>query len=85
MIEAERLLSDLEFFGMKESFSYRLSEVTQSNLSHQQFFTFLPEDEKLYIRNRRCEMLMKRAKFRERALLEEFRFDPKRGITKSLI
>lgn len=85
MIEAERLLSDLQFFGMKESFSYRLSEVTQSNLSHQQFFTFLLEDEKLYRRNRRCEMLRKRAKFRERALLEEFRIDPKRGITKSLI
>jgi len=85
MIEAETLLNDLQFHGMKQSLSYRLSEVTQSNLSHQQFFTFLLEDEKLYRQNRRFEMLRKRAKFRERAYLEEFKVDPKRGVTKSLI
>lgn len=85
MIEAENLLNDLQFFGMKQSLQYRLSEVTQSNLSHQQFFTFLLEDEKLFRQNRRCEMLRKRAKFRERAFLEEFKVDPKRGITKSLV
>jgi hypothetical protein len=53
MIEAENLLNDLQFLGMKQSLQYRLSEVTQSNLSHQQFFTFLLEDEKLFRRNRR--------------------------------
>lgn len=85
MIEAETLLNDLQFHGMKQSLQYRLGEVTQANLSHQQFFTFLLEDEKLYRRNKRSEMLRKRAKFRERAFLEEFTVDPKRGITKSLI
>lgn len=85
MIEAETLLNDLQFLGMKQSLQYRLSEVTQSNLSHQQFFTFLLEDEKLFRRNRRSEMLRKRAKFRERAFLEDFKIDQKRGITKSLI
>lgn len=85
MMEAETLLNDLQFYGMKQSFPYRLTEVTQSNLSHQQFFTFLLEDERLYRQNRRCETLRKRAKFRERAFLEEFKIDPKRGITKSLI
>ncbi len=85
MIEAETLLNDLQFHGMKQSLHYRLGEVTQANLSHQQFFTFLLEDEKLYRKNKRSEMLRKRAKFRERAFLEEFNVDPKRGITKSLI
>ena len=85
MIETEVLLNDLQFFGMKQSLQYRLSEVTQGNLSHQQFFTFLLEDEKLYRQNKRCEMLRKRAKFRERVYLEEFKVDPKRGITRSLI
>lgn len=85
MIEAETLLNDLQFHGMKQSLHYRLGEVTQANLSHQQFFTFLLEDEKLYRKNKRSEMLRKRAKFRERAFLEEFTVDPKRGITKSLI
>jgi DNA replication protein DnaC len=85
MIEAERLLNDLQFFGMKGSFQYRLSEVAQSNLSHQQFFTFLLEDEKLFRQNRRCEMLRKRAKFRDRVFLEDFILDPERKIPKSLI
>ena len=85
MIEAEQLLTDLQFYGMKESFQYRLGEVTQSNLSHQQFFTFLLEDEKLYRRNKKTEMLRKRAKFREIAHLEEFKVIATRGITKSLI
>lgn len=85
MIEAESLLNDLQFHGMKQSLQYRLGEVTQANLSHQQFFTFLLEDEKLYRKNKRSELLRKRAKFRERAFLEEFNVDPKRGITKSLI
>lgn len=85
MIEAEQLLTDLQFYGMKESLQYRLGEVTQSNLSHQQFFTFLLEDEKLYRRNRKTETLRKRAKFREIAHLEEFKIVATRGITKSLI
>ena len=85
MIEADQLLTDLQFHGMKQSLQYRLGEVTQSNLSHQQFFTFLLEDEKLYRRNRRTETLRKRAKFREIAHLEEFKIIATRGITKSLI
>ena len=85
MIEADQLLTDLQFYGMKESFQYRLGEVTQSNLSHQQFFTFLLEDEKLYRRNKKTETLRKRAKFREIAHLEEFKVIATRGITKSLI
>ena len=85
MIEADQLLTDLQFYGMKESFQYRLGEVTQSNLSHQQFFTFLLEDEILYRRNKKTETLRKRAKFREIAHLEEFKVIATRGITKSLI
>jgi DNA replication protein DnaC len=85
MSEAEQLLTDLQFFGMKQSLQYRLGEVTQSNLSHQQFFTFLLEDEKLYRKNRRTETLRKRAKFREVAHLEDFKILPTRGITKALL
>lgn len=85
MIEADQLLTDLQFYGMKQSLQYRLGEVTQANLSHQQFFTFLLEDEKLYRRNRRTETLRKRAKFREIVHLEEFKVVATRGITRSLI
>lgn len=85
MIEAEKLLNDLQFHGMKESLTYRLSEAIQGNHSHQQFFTFILEDEKLYRKNRRSEMLRKRAKFKDRASLEDFDLKKSRNITKSLL
>jgi DNA replication protein DnaC len=85
MIETEQLLNDLQFYGIKNAFQYRLSEAVQSNLTHQQFVTFLLEDEKLYRKNRKTETLRKRAKFKDIVHLEEFKVVATRGITRSLI
>lgn len=85
MSEAMELLNELKFFGMKNSLDYRMGEAIQSNLSHQDFVTCLLEDEYLYRKNRRSEMLRKRAKFREKAYLEDFKINKDRGITKSMI
>lgn len=79
------LLNELKFFGMKNSLEYRMGEAIQSNLSHQEFFTCLLEDEHLYRKNKRSETLRKRAKFREKAYLEDFTVIKERGITKSMI
>lgn len=70
---------------MKEALEYRLGEAIQSNLSHQDFMNYLLEDEHLYRKNKRSEMLRKRARFRDKAYLEDFEIDPKRGITKSMV
>ena len=75
----------LKFYGIKNSIEYRLTEAIDSNFSHQDFLTFLLEDENLYRRNRRCELLRKRAQFNSKCYLEDFNVDPKRGITKSKI
>lgn len=85
MNETMELLNDLKFYGMKNALDYRMGEAVQSNLSHQEFFTFLLEDEHLYRKNRRSEMLRKRAKFREKAYLEDFKILKDRGISKSMI
>lgn len=85
MNEAIELLNDLKFFGMKNSLDYRMGEAIESNLSHQDFLTFLLEDENLYRKNRRSELLRKRARFRDKVYLEDFKIDKKRGITKSMI
>ena len=85
MKEAMELLNDMKFFGIKNSIEYRLSEAIESDLSHQEFITLLLEDERLYRKNRRCNTLIKRAKFRERAYLENFEIEPIRGISKSMI
>lgn len=85
MSEATTLLNELHFWGIKESIDYRLSEAIEKNLSHQDFLTFLLEDENLYRRNKKSERLRRRAKFRDRVALEEFNPSAKRGVTKSMI
>ena len=85
MNEITELLNELKFFGIKSSLDYRMVEAVRSNLSHQEFFTFLLEDEHLYRKNKRSEMLRKRGKFRERAYLEDFKVSQERGITKSML
>lgn len=85
MNEALGLINDLKLFGIKESVEYRLSEAIEKNLTHQDFLTFVLEDENLYRRNKRFEMLRKRARFKDRAYLEEFKPAANRGVTKSMI
>ena len=79
------LMSELRLFGMRESLDYRISEAAQANLSHQDFLTFLLEDESLHRKNKRSERLRKRARFNDQALLENFETDSVRGVTKTLI
>ena len=85
MKETVDLVNDLKFFGIKESFEYRVKEAEQSALSHEEFLICLLEDERLYRRNRRCEMLRKRAKFRTSTYLENFEYSPSRGLSKSML
>ncbi len=85
MKEAMELLNELKFFGIRNALDYRLGEAIEANLSHQDFLTYILEDEKLYRKNRKTELLRKRAKFKDRVYLEDFSPAPKRGITKSMI
>lgn len=85
MNEATILLNELNFWGIKESIDYRLCEAIEKNLTHQDFLTFLLEDESLYRRNQKSERLRRRAKFRDRVSLEEFNPSAKRGVTNSMV
>ena len=85
MNEIDGMLNELKFFGMKNSLAHRLGEAETSSLTHDEFLTLMLEDEKLYRRNRRCEMLKKRAKFSSKAYLEDFDPTNKRGISKTII
>ncbi len=85
MNETVELLNDLKFFGMKNSIDYRTQEAIESNLSHQEYFTFMLEDEHLYRKNKKADRLRKRAKFKDKAYLENFVISSKRGISKSMI
>ncbi len=62
-----------------------MKEAIAENSSYQDFLLLVLEDEYLYRSNRRSEMLKRRAKFKDQALLESFEADPKRGVSKSMI
>lgn len=78
-------LSTLKLFGMREALDYRVSNAAQSSFSHQDFLLTLIEDELIYRKNKKSERLRKRAKFRDRAALEDFEVSKERGITKVTI
>ena len=85
MKETVELLNDLKFFGIKEALTSRAEEAESASLSYQEFLATILEDERLYRRNRRCEVLRKRARFRASCYLENFECSPTRGIGKSTI
>lgn len=85
MNEAIGLLNELKFIGMKEALEYRITEAMQGSLAHSDFLALLLEDEQIYRRSRRSEMLRKRAKFNVYASLDEFKSSSKRGITKASV
>lgn len=85
MKEAINLLNELKFIGMKEALEYRINEAMQENLAYSDFLALLLEDEQVYRRTRRSEMLRKRAKFNIYASLDEFKASSKRGITKASV
>jgi len=85
MNEAIHLINELKFTGMKEALEYRLTEAMQDSLSYSDFLVLLLEDERIYRRARRSEMLRRRAKFNIYASLDEFKASSKRGITKASV
>lgn len=85
MKELLEQINKLKLTGLKESLEHRLKEATSVNLSYQDFLLLVLEDENIYRSNRRSEMLRRRAKFKDIALLESFEADPKRGVSKSMI
>ena len=85
MSEVEELLNELKFHGIKESLEYRMTEAMESNLTYQDFLTLILDDEKRYRKNKRSEMLRRRARFKDKVYLEEFSPSVKRGITKSMV
>lgn len=78
-------INKLRLSGIKESIDYRLQEAIKDNMSYQDMMTLLFDDEIIYRENLRCGMLRKRAKFKDKVLLDQFEVNGDRGISKSMI
>ena len=74
------ILYSLKLTGMARSLEERLTDPQQASLSHDDFVGLLVQDEKLYRDNLRLRSLLKKAKLRQEASLEDIDYRVSRGL-----
>jgi len=74
-------LHSLKLFGMARSLEERLADPKQAALSHAEFIGLLVQDERLYRDNLRLRRLLKKAKLRQEAALEDIDYGVSRGLS----
>jgi len=79
------ILHSLKLFGMARSLETRLADPQQAALSHDEFMGLLVQDEKLYRDNLRLRRLLKKAKLRQEAALEDIDYGVSRGLSQQVI
>ncbi len=79
------ILHSLRLTGMARSFEERLSDPKHVELSHAEFVGLLVQDEKTYRDNRRLRRLLKKAKLRQEAALEDIDYGASRGLSQQVI
>ena len=78
-------LNALKLFGMAQGFSERLSHPKCADLSHEEFFGLMVQDEKTYRENLRLKRLLKNAKLKQPAALEDIDYKHPRGLNKQIL
>ena len=78
-------LNALRLFGMARSFADKIAHPTSADLSHQEFFGLIVQDEKTYRDNLRLKRLLLNAKLSQPACLEDIDYKHPRGVNKQLI
>ena len=64
-------LNSLKLFGMARGLEERLNSPNHAELSHAEFIGLLVQDEKTYRDNQRLRRLLKKARLRQPACLED--------------
>jgi DNA replication protein DnaC len=78
-------LNALRLFGMARSFADKVVHPTSADLSHQEFFGLIVQDEKTYRDNLRLKRLLLNAKLSQPACLEDIDYKHPRGLNKQTI
>ena len=79
------ILHSLRLTGMARSFEGRMTDPKCAELSHADFVGLLVQDEKTYRDNRRLKRLLKKAKLRQEAALEDIDYGASRGLGQQVI
>lgn len=79
------ILHSLKIFGMAKGLEERLANAKHAELSHAEFIGLLVQDEKIYRDNARLKRLLKKAKLRQEASLEDVDYGTSRGLIQQAI
>ncbi|MBI2957248.1 MAG: ATP-binding protein [Chloroflexi bacterium] len=79
------ILNSLKLFGMARGLSQRLANPGHGELSHADFVGLLVQDEKAYRDNRRLGRLLRKARLRQPAALEDIDYAHARGLSKQVM
>ena len=79
------ILHSLKLFGLAGGFEVRLADPKQAALSHGEFVGLLVQDEKTYRDNMRLRRLLKKAKLRQEASLEDMDYGASRGLSRQVM
>lgn len=79
------ILHSLKLFGMARGLEERLADSNQAALSHAEFIGLLVQDEKIHRDNLRLRRLLKKAKLRHEASLEDIDYGVSRGLSRQVI
>lgn len=78
-------LNALKLFGMAQGFSERLANPKHAELSHAEFLALVVQDEKSYRENLRLKRLLKKARLRQQAAVEDIDYRHPRSLNKQLM
>ena len=78
-------MNQLKLFGMAESFAQRLTSARQAELSHGEFVGLLIQDEKTRRDNARLARLLRGAKLKQAACIEDIDYRRSRGLDKKVL
>ena len=76
-------MCEMKLTGMKDAWSLMLDSRQSGSLTNDELLAMLIEAEYIYRQNRRLERLLKTARFRYRATVEELDFRPDRNLDKN--
>ena len=76
------VLNSMKLFGMAQSLPQRLADPKQAELSHSEFAALLTQDEKIHRDNRRLARLLKNAKLKQQAAVEDIDYRHPRGLVR---
>ena len=79
------ILHSLKLFGLAGGFEERLADTKQAALSHSEFVGLLVQDEKTYRDNMRLKRLLRNAKLRQEASLEDMDYGASRGLSRQVM